>query len=62
MQQKIAHERVALFSVEAIAQAVADRICDARTCRVVNLEREPVGWIVEHRSGEVRLSEAGESI
>ncbi len=62
MQQKIPVERVAFFGTKAIAEIVADRIVDARTCPVVNLEREPVGWIVEHRSGELRLSEAGEWI
>ena len=62
MQQKAPVERVACFGVEAAARAVADRIADARICPVVNLDREPVGWIVEHRSGEARLSEAGEWI
>lgn len=64
MQQKIPleRERVALFSAKATAQAVADRIGDARTCPVVNLDRDPVGWIVEHRSGDARLSETGEWI
>ena len=62
MQQKIPLARVALFSVEAIAQAVADCIGDPRTCPVVDLDRAPVGWIVEHRSGEARPSETGEWI
>ena len=33
MQQKIPLERVAWFSAKATAQAVADRIRDARSCR-----------------------------
>lgn len=62
MQQKISLERVAFFGTKAAAETVADRIADARTCPVVDLDREPVGWIVEHRSGEARLSESGEWI
>ena len=62
MQQKIPLERVACFSAKAAAQAVADRIRDARPCPLVDVDREPVGWIVEHRSGDARLSETGEWI
>ena len=59
---KVPAERVACFGTKASAGAVADRLGDARTCPVVNVDREPVGWIVEHRSGEARLSETGEWI
>ena len=62
MQQKRQIERVAFFGTKAAAEILADRIAEARTCPVVNLDKERVGWIVEHRSGELRLSEAGEWI
>ncbi len=44
------------------AEAAADRIGEARACPLVDTDREPVGWIVEHRSGAARLSVAGEWI
>ena len=62
MEQKTPAERVALFATKAAAEAVADRIGDARACPVVDVDREPVGWMIEHRSGDMRLSETGEWI
>ena len=61
-REKVPAERVALFSTKAAAGAVADRLGDARPCPVVSVDREPVRWIVEHRSGDIRLSETGEWI
>ena len=59
---KIPAERVAFFGTKAAAGAVAERLGDARPCPVVSVDREPVGWIVEHWSGDMRLSETGEWI
>ena len=62
MQQKIRVERVKLFETLPAADAVADRIGNAHACPLVDTDREPVGWIVEHRSGAARLSVTGEWI
>ncbi len=62
MQQKIQVERVKLFETLPAAEAAADRIGEARACPLVDTDHEPVGWIVEHRSGGARLSVAGEWI
>ena len=56
MQQKIRVERVKLFETLPAAETAADRIGEARACPLVDTDREPVGWIVEHRSGAARLS------
>ncbi len=62
MQQKIRVERVKLFETLPAAETAADRIGDARACPLVDTDHEPVGWIVEHRSGAARLSVTGEWI
>ena len=62
MQQKIRVERVKLFETLPAAEAAADGIGEARACPLVDADHEPVGWIVEHRSGAARLSVTGEWI
>ncbi|MCY4480356.1 MAG: hypothetical protein OXB97_10710 [Rhodospirillales bacterium] len=62
MQQKIKVERLKLFETLPAAEAAADWIGEARAFPLVDMDREPVGWIVEHRSGAARLSVTGEWI
>ena len=55
-------DRVQLFQSRGFAETAAALLRDAHVMPVVNLEREPVGYLVEHVSGEARLSTEGEWI
>ena len=55
-------DQVQVFETREAARTVATAIGDARELPVVDADREPVGYVVEHRSGAARLSVAGEWI
>ena len=57
--EKIAVNYVKLFPTRKAAETIALWIGEARVCPLVDSDREQIGFIVEHRSGEARLSVAG---
>ncbi|MDE0371611.1 MAG: hypothetical protein OXI73_03585 [Rhodospirillales bacterium] len=60
--EKIAVDRIELFPTRKAAEIMALWIGEARVCPLVDSDREQLGFIVEHQSGEARLSVAAQWI